>query len=154
MNLVENGAVPRYQPGPAPVKARGPKMSGENKRAPEGGMRSWGSPAVTEEVQTVVPEKKKRKKGDKGGTGSKANSKQKEEAVELSTKRKRSESPVGQTPVDKTLKRLRKNAAKIALPNASLSLEEWLGQVGKKVDGDVNKATKVVFEDGKWVLSF
>lgn len=73
-------------------------MSGENKLARQGGMRSWGSRPATEEaeekavmkgggleestgtlngtVEVAGGEKKKRKrKGDKGGTGVKANSK-------------------------------------------------------------------------------
>ncbi|RSH91977.1 hypothetical protein EHS25_009348 [Saitozyma podzolica] len=87
---------------------RGPRASGENKAIPQGGMRSWGSPAATEEPAEPAPttsqpgapgaritngvekvnsgagetggataaeKKKNKKKGDKGGTGSKANSK-------------------------------------------------------------------------------
>ena len=178
MNLVDNPVAsrqftPRFQAGPAPVKARGPKMSGENKRAPEGGMRSWGSPAVIEEPvfpeaaaarsaipnPTVVGEKKKRKKGDKGGTGSKANSKQKEEQSkeEHAEPVEKDEPPAkrhrAEPTEDKTLKRLRKNAAKME-QDASLNLAEWLERVGKKVEGDVNQAAKVAFENGKWVLSF
>lgn len=127
--------------------------------------------------------KKRKKKGDKGGTGSKANSKRpKEEGkegavpVDVATadvvdgepaakKRKRSTSPVEVAPAvpaeisDKTLKRLRKNATKVAEKSQSLSLGDWLKQVGdakkEQVDaGDVNRAAKVSWENGKWVLTF
>ena len=124
--------------------------------------------------------KKKKRKGDKGGTGAKANSKrpreepmangnstapaastQEEEPV--AKKRKRSASPVVETVSaeisDKTLKRLRKNASKVAEKSPSLSLSDWLKQVGdakkEQVDaGDVNRAAKVSWEGGKWILSF
>ncbi|KAL7423936.1 hypothetical protein Q5752_001521 [Cryptotrichosporon argae] len=67
-------------------------VTGQNAFAPEGGMRSWGSPADGADVDAgtqaaTVPtaaagegeaeKKKKKRKGDKGGTGSKANSKNK-----------------------------------------------------------------------------
>jgi cell growth-regulating nucleolar protein len=61
---------------------------------------------------------------------------------------------------DKTLKRLRKNASKVGeKASSALSLSEWLKQVGEgkkeQVDlNDVNRAAKVSFENGKWVLSF
>lgn len=163
-------------------------------------MRSWGtSPAVTDsEPSTPVPtalpttaasapagkdnDKKRRKKGDKGGTGSKANSKHPRgeslAASEAPTaasdepaqkKRKRSTSPApapaaaetaaGEAISDKTLKRLRKNAAKIGEKSPSLSLDEWVKRIAEvkkeQIDvEDVNKAAKVSFEDGKWILSF
>jgi len=154
-------------------------MSGENKRAPEGGMRSWGSPAVSEAPEVRTPDvdagpKKKRRKGDKGGTGSKANSKRleieamesaraatvpaEEDATPVSAKRKRASSPVVEAVADaaaptdnKAVKRVRKNAAKITF---TANLAEWLEQAGRKVDGDVTKIAKVVMEDGKWVLNF
>jgi len=75
-------------------------VSAENTLGRQGGMRSWGSPAVTEtngEIQETQPnghgnghvseagtamnghvqggEKRKKRKGDRGGTGTKANSK-------------------------------------------------------------------------------
>jgi len=191
-------------------------VSGENTRAPETGMRSWGSPAVIDDSTdpsssaptapasaptvsvngSVSDDKKKRKKkGDKGGTGSKANSKRPKDESDASAtattagttdvtmttpvngasdepaakKRKRSEEPATTAVVaaatsaeisDKTLKRLRKNASKVGEKAASpLALSEWLKQVGEgkkeQVDlSDVNRAAKVSFEDGKWVLSF
>lgn len=151
-------------------------------------MRSWGSPVVTESAPpspsmpaaSVVEasssthidnEKttKKKRKGDKGGTGAKANSKRPKEdvnslAVEAepaAKKRKRSSSPAAtMTEIsDKTVKRLRKSASKVAEKSLSLSLGDWLKQVGEgkkeQLDAsEVNRAAKVNYEGGKWVLSF
>lgn len=197
----------------APPRGRGKLVSGENTRAPETGMRSWGSPAVVDDAtesfastpgvstasaaaSTADDKKKRKKKGDKGGTGAKANSKRPKEGSEApattaptattnvtfttpangatdepaAKKRKRSDEEFASTAVvaattsaeisDKTLKRLRKNASKVGeKASSALTLSDWLKQVGEgkkeQVDStDVNRAAKVSFEDGKWVISF
>lgn len=154
-------------------------MSGENKLARQGGMRSWGSPAVTEtpngdsntnshglEVERtgnggeVEEGKKKKRKGDKGGTGKKANSKRPRSEVDdheaitshltttpdetKSKKRKRDSTLAAPTNgesaatngmitvlSEKSLKRIRKNMSKLEKSSDEKSLKEWLEELCK-----------------------
>ncbi|ORY23051.1 hypothetical protein BCR39DRAFT_550169 [Naematelia encephala] len=172
----------------------------ENTFAPRDGMRSWGSPAASaistpveeKQVEAVingasqpvvissttitngVQDKKKAKKrrGDKGGTGAKANSKSletqtsedtppSEEHTQKKRKRDTSEPPVESTttPSEKTLKRLKKNLAKLE-KSPAVPLDEWLQRLGKgkkedkAVDlAEILKSVKVVASDGKFELS-
>lgn len=159
--------------------------TGENKTAPESGMRSWGS-APTSDTEAVkdspapsfaAGDKKKQRKGDKGGCGSRANSnKPKGEGDAAAAdepaakKRKRDEeggaessaaatpTPAG-PPSDKTLKKLRKHMSKLeGKAGDALSLDAFLAQVAQGKDKAVDRAevlqgVKVCFVDGRWQLS-
>lgn len=149
---------------------RTPKFSltGENRQTPEGGMRAWGS-APTSDAEGAG-EEKKRRKGDKGGTGAKANSRLKEEAKaeeaagHQDKKRKREESEAVSAPVvpagppsDKTLKRIRKHMSKLE-KKEEVPLAQWLVEVGKGKEKTVDQSEvlaglKVAFVDGRWQLS-
>jgi cell growth-regulating nucleolar protein len=91
-----NGQSQSFNAGP-PVPSR-KEVTGENRTAPEGGMRAWGS-APTSDSEAIplstkvaaassvdgsgdAEKKKKKRKGDKGGTGAKANSRLMAEAAE------------------------------------------------------------------------
>ncbi|OCF35456.1 hypothetical protein I317_04972 [Kwoniella heveanensis CBS 569] len=177
----------------------------ENKFAPPEGMRSWGgspaaqtpaeialeqngnapvsSSATATAMTTGEPEKKKNKrKGDKGGTGAKANSKNpRSDVVETTAvteeepknkKRKFEES--GTTPAtvaaetvngdpaeavsSKTLKRLKKRFGKLEEKSNDMSLGDWIEALGKDKEKSVEsaeilKAIKVCRKDGSFVLS-
>lgn len=146
--------------------------SAENRLEPNTTMRTWG-PAEPETTPPVVA-KKKRRKGDKGGTGSKANSKrarseiseaqpedvnsasqaskvgaENSEPVAKKVKREKS----GQ---DKTLKRIKKNMSKL---EGELALSVWLEKLGKGKQGAMDTGTileklKVKLVDGTWQLDY
>ncbi|WOO79717.1 UPF0743 protein [Vanrija pseudolonga] len=162
-------------------------ITGENRAVPESGMRQWGSAPASDNESTPAPapassgepeKKKKRKGGDKGGTGSKANSKSKPavrapveepQAAEPSAKKRKFEDGEASTaasasstpapPSDKTLKRLKKHMSKLESSSAEgISLSQWLEQVAqgkeKTVDqSDVLAGLKVAFTGGKWQLT-
>ncbi|WVF72157.1 hypothetical protein IAT40_006969 [Kwoniella sp. CBS 6097] len=168
----------------------------ENKFAPAEGMRSWGgSPAAQSPAETALeqngnvpvsgpgagePEKKKnnKRKGDKGGTGAKANSKHpKSDAIEAAApapeptnKKRKFEEEQPSTPAaavnddaseavsSKTLKRLKKRFGKLEEKSSDMSLGEWISALGKDKEKNVEsaeilKAIKVSRKDGSFVLS-
>jgi cell growth-regulating nucleolar protein len=151
-------------------------VTGENRTAPEGGMRTWGSAPASDNdeakpdaAEDDASSKKKKRKGDKGGTGSKANSRVKEEDVTATEepaakKRKRDEddksdaTPAAPTS-DKTLKRLRKHMSKLEDKfSTEISLSDWLSKVGQSKDKtidqtDILQGVQVSFKDGRWQLS-
>ncbi|RSH88074.1 uncharacterized protein EHS24_000601 [Apiotrichum porosum] len=169
--------------GGAPFNAT-PRWSatGENKTAPETGMRTWGSaptsdseaPAATKvapvgATAAVATDAKKKRKGDKGGCGSKANSNKAKLASDAATeadepqakKRKRDdevEDAPTAAPSDKTLKRLRKHMSKIEDKASGVPLANWLEQVAQGKEKTLDKSEvlqgiQVSFVDGRWQLS-
>ncbi|WVO13912.1 hypothetical protein L204_101537 [Cryptococcus depauperatus] len=166
--------------------------SSMNKLESTSGMRSWGSP-VSNEISTSTPDPAampvsktddtgpkrhdtKRKKGDKGGTGSKANSKSRkgddsfvvaskmEDIPDDSTpkRKKRKIDQVDTTPdiavsaSSKTNKRLKKRLAK--LRGDEMTLERWVEGLGndhkKNIQiTDILKGVRVSLKDGSWILS-
>ncbi|WVQ98737.1 hypothetical protein IAU59_005868 [Kwoniella sp. CBS 9459] len=166
----------------------------ENKFAPADGMRSWGgSPAAQSPAEIALeqngnapvstptePEKKKNKrKGDKGGTGAKANSKNPKgdsveptaaPAAEEPKNKKRKFEEESSTPAatvngeaaegvsSKTLKRLKKRFGKLEEKSSDMSLGEWIEALGKDKEKSVDsaeilKAIKVSRKDGSFVLA-
>nr|XP_018263833.1 uncharacterized protein I303_03706 [Kwoniella dejecticola CBS 10117]OBR85991.1 hypothetical protein I303_03706 [Kwoniella dejecticola CBS 10117] len=154
-----------------------------NKMAPQVGMRSWGSTETTPKPEESAPpsaapsvsvngeseadkKKKKNRKGDKGGTGSKANSKNprsEEIQAEPQTKKRKFEEDVTPAAGDeatevssKSLKRLKKRFGK--MEDKDLSLGEWIDMLGKDKEKNVDtseilKAFRVTKKDGQFVLS-
>ncbi|WVW83072.1 hypothetical protein I302_105089 [Kwoniella bestiolae CBS 10118] len=166
-----------------------------NKMAPSVGMRSWGSAETTPNPEVVSTnevsqtlavngdadsDKKKKKnnrKGDKGGTGAKANSKnppKTNDVTQITTpldtsagpqnKKRKFEEP--ETTVvpngestevsSKVVKRLKKRFGK--LEDKELTLGEWIESLGKdkekNVDSnDILRTLKVSKKDGQFVLS-
>ncbi|KAK8869806.1 hypothetical protein IAR55_000374 [Kwoniella newhampshirensis] len=170
--------------------------SAMNKLQSDGPMRSWGSsPAPTTETNGQglggVPSvdegakktKNNKKKGDKGGTGAKANSKRPKNdddepsatpvplsevvPVEEPKNKKRKfddeepeANPATNAPVSsKTVKRLKKRLTKLEERiNGEMTLGEWVESLGKdekkSVDtAEIFKAVKVSFKDGSFQLS-
>lgn len=154
--------------------------TGENKARPEKGMRQWGSaPSSDVEATSTAPgtpsaaaggdaePKKKKRKGDKGGTGAKANSRVGSEPVEESSSRKRKREDAAATPVaetttapsEKTVKRIKKHMKKLEdKVSTTISLADWLQRVAegkeKTVDkSDVLQGVQVSLVDGHWQLS-
>jgi cell growth-regulating nucleolar protein len=130
-------------------------------------MRSWGSTPVPDTPAPGTPAeegKKKKRKGDKGGTGSKANSNPHKNDEPASKKRKRDGSAEPEAtpasaaaPSDKALKRIRKHMGKLE-KGETMSLSQWIDKVSqgkeKSVDrADVLAGLQVAFVDGKWQLS-
>ncbi|WRT67145.1 uncharacterized protein IL334_004111 [Kwoniella shivajii] len=152
-----------------------------NRMAPQKGMRSWGASAestpVPETAQTSIngdSDKKKKRRGDKGGTGAKANSKNPPKAEETpvfaetsetsNKKRKFEESDSTPTVVNgdstevnsKTIKRLKKRLGKIE--EKEVTLAEWIDALGRDKEKNVEsseilKALKVSKKDGQFVLT-
>lgn len=158
--------------------------TGENKLRPEGGMRQWGSaPSSDVEATSTAPgtpnvatpttgggdeePTKKKRKGDKGGTGSKANSRVGSEAVDegSSKKRKREEGDAilatenAAPPSEKTVKRIKKHMKKLEdKVTETMSLADWLKRVAegkeKTLDNsDVLQGVQVSLVNGHWQLS-
>ncbi|BEI87183.1 hypothetical protein CcaverHIS002_0705290 [Cutaneotrichosporon cavernicola] len=147
---------------------RGFKPTGENLAQPETTMRSWGSTPVPDSTPATPPVQEKRRKGDKGGTGSKANSSTKSNIEEpASKKRKREASEAASAtvpetavpngpPTDKALKRIRKHMGKLE-KKGDMSLAQWIEKVAQGKDKSVDRADvlaglQVAFVDGKWQL--
>lgn len=154
--------------------------TGENKLQPQTGMRQWGSaPASEVDASSTAPgtpvatsgasgadeepPKKKKRKGDKGGTGVKANSRVSAEE-DPSKKRKREDGETREdvksvAPTEKSVKRIKKHMKKLEdKVSGSITLADWLKRVAegkeKTVDqSDVLHGVQVSFVDGHWQMS-
>ncbi|WWD15921.1 hypothetical protein CI109_100345 [Kwoniella shandongensis] len=162
--------------------------SAMNKLQSDGPMRSWGTspaPTATEGSQPPTSEnggdgaaakKKNKKKGDKGGTGAKANSKRpkSDEAestpvptTEPQNKKRKFDGedeaeptvvPTSEPVSSKTIKRLKKRFTKLEekKSTAEMTLGEWVDSLGKDKENDtaeILKAVKVSFKEGSFQLS-
>ena len=118
-------------------RRNGPLISGENRSIRQGGMRSWGSPAVTPSgVDAESPAESS--KPEKKSLG----------------KRKRDEEEEA-APSSKVVNRMRKKAAKLKAGGKGFSLDDLLDklQQGKKGDNDREAVAEACHcSNGRWTL--